>query len=73
MIFAYGLTDPENDDITYHEDRRSSRVLSLRAYTDVPSASKYLQFDSLEFRVTNVTCFSLDNDYLRDACSLIIQ
>ena len=61
LIFAYGLFDPDlspsGNDITYHENRRGSRILSLRAYTAEPLSSEFVDLDSFEFRLDNVRPF----------------
>ncbi|CAF3797725.1 unnamed protein product [Rotaria sp. Silwood1] len=36
LIYAYGLVDPDGD-ITYHEDRRGSRMIPLQSYTNPPT------------------------------------
>ena len=61
MIFAYGLVDPDpsqpNGDITYHENRRGSRIISLQSYAEPPSEDKFIGLDTFEFRVNNVSNF----------------
>ncbi|CAF3621213.1 unnamed protein product [Rotaria sp. Silwood1] len=36
LIYAYGLVDPDGD-ITYHEDRRGSRMIPLQSYANPPT------------------------------------
>ncbi|CAF4453893.1 unnamed protein product [Rotaria sp. Silwood2] len=67
LIFAYGLVDPDlsqpNNDITYHENRRGSRTLPLRSYSNPPSASEFAAFDSVEFRLDNYAVPSQETTY----------
>ncbi|CAF4721008.1 unnamed protein product, partial [Rotaria sp. Silwood1] len=57
LIFAYGLTDPSpsgpNGEISYHENRRDSRALSLRSYADSPSEDTFAELDYFDFRLNN--------------------
>ena len=61
IIFAYGLVDldinrPEMD-ITYHTNRRNTRLIPLRSYADPPAEGKFLGLDTFEFRLNNVRPF----------------
>ncbi len=66
MIFAWGLTDPvtsgQNNDITYHGNRRGEIVIPLLSYSEPPSASKFSGLDTVEFRVNNVSYFIVKFD-----------
>ena len=64
MIFAFGLVDPDGDDITYHEDRRGSRTIPLRSYNDPPSEDKFAGLDTFEWRSNNVN-LSCDDPFSR--------
>ena len=57
MIFAYGLVDPVNGDITYHQNRRGTRTVPLRSYDDPPSIDKFAGLDTVVFRLNNVRIF----------------
>ncbi|CAF1495013.1 unnamed protein product [Rotaria sp. Silwood1] len=67
LIFAYGLDDPDlsqpNNDIIYHANRRGSRTLPLRSYSNPPSASKFATLNSVEFRLDNYVVPSEDTTY----------
>lgn len=58
IIYAYGTVDPDlsklNDDISYHDSRRGSRIIPLRSYGNPPSDEKFSGLDSIEFRLNNV-------------------
>ncbi len=65
MIFAYGLEDlnsnkPDDDDISYHtQDRRGSRIIPLRSYSNPPPEDKFIDLDTFELRLNNVSNFLL--------------
>ncbi len=46
-----------NGDITYHEDRRGSRILPLRSYANPPAEDKFAELEYFDFRFDNVSCF----------------
>ncbi|UJR19902.1 hypothetical protein I4U23_023034 [Adineta vaga] len=57
LIYAYGLVDPDpsrpDGDISYHENRRGTRMIPLRYYIDQASDAKYANFDSFDFRLNH--------------------
>ncbi|CAF2937601.1 unnamed protein product [Rotaria sp. Silwood2] len=57
LIFAYGLADPtpseSNGEISYHENRRGSRALSLRSYADPPTEDIFAGLDYFDFCLNN--------------------
>ena len=63
MIYAYGLEDPVISDgkatITYHGDRRYTRVIPLQSYDNPPSESKFAGLDYYEFHVDNVSSLTI--------------
>ncbi|CAF3199418.1 unnamed protein product [Rotaria sp. Silwood2] len=67
LIFAYGLIDPNigqlDGDISYHENRRGSRIIPLQSYSDPPPESKFAEFDSFEFRMNNYLVPPTDTTY----------
>ncbi|CAF2882697.1 unnamed protein product, partial [Rotaria sp. Silwood2] len=67
VIFAYGLIDPDMfetyGDISYHENRRNSRMIPLRTYANPPSDDKFVEFDYVEFRLDNYRVPSTDTTY----------
>ncbi|CAF1630879.1 unnamed protein product [Rotaria sp. Silwood1] len=52
LIYAYGLVDPDGD-ITYHEDRRGSRMIPLQSYANPPTEDKFADLEYFEFRLNN--------------------
>ncbi len=58
LIFAYGLVDLDlsqsNVDITYHDDRKGTRILPLRSYADQPADEMLVGLDFFDFRFDNV-------------------
>ncbi|CAF3656855.1 unnamed protein product [Rotaria sp. Silwood1] len=67
LIFAYGLTDPDldqpNGDISYHENRRGSRILPLRSYANPPVEAKFAELEYFDFRINNYLVPSNDTTY----------
>jgi hypothetical protein len=63
LIFAWGLVDLDpsgpNSDITYHENRRGELVIHLLSYIEPPSEDKFAELDTVEFRVNNVSYFTV--------------
>ncbi|CAF4835652.1 unnamed protein product [Rotaria sp. Silwood1] len=63
LIFAYGLADPtpseSNDEISYHENRRGSRTLSLRSYADPPTEDIFAGLDYFDFCLNNACHISM--------------
>ena len=55
MIYAYGLADPDQSDITYHESRRGTRMIPLRSYSKPPPEEKFADLDQFELRLNNVS------------------
>ena len=59
MIYAYGLEDPIIVDgkatITYHGDRRYTRVIPLQSYANPPPESKFAGLDHFGYQVNNVS------------------
>ncbi|CAF1240142.1 unnamed protein product, partial [Didymodactylos carnosus] len=57
LIFAYGLADldscPSNVDITYHDNRRGTRILPLRSYADQPGDEMLVGLDFFDLRFDN--------------------
>ncbi|CAF2788355.1 unnamed protein product [Rotaria sp. Silwood2] len=67
LIFAYGLVDLDlcqsNADITYHDNRRGTRILPLRSYADQPAESTLLELETIDFRFNNHVVPSADTTY----------
>ncbi|CAF3465404.1 unnamed protein product [Rotaria socialis] len=67
LIFAYGLDDIDpcqaKVDITYHDDRRGSRILPLRSYADQPADAMLAGLDFVDFRFDNHAVPSADTTY----------
>ncbi len=67
MIYAYGLEDPIIIDgkatITYHGDRRYTRVIPLQSYANPPPDSKFAGLDYFDFQSNNVSSLisTIDN------------
>ncbi len=67
MIYAYGLEDPKIIDgkatITYHGDRRYTRVIPLQSYANPPPDSKFAGLDYFDFQSNNVSSLisTIDN------------
>jgi hypothetical protein len=63
VIFAWGLVDPDpsgpNSDITYHENRRGQLVIPLLSYIEPSSENEFAGLDTVEFRVNNVSYFTV--------------
>jgi hypothetical protein len=59
VIFAYGLIDPDlsgsHDDISYHENRRGTRMIPLRFYGQPPPDEKFAGLDYFDFHPNNVS------------------
>jgi hypothetical protein len=59
VIFAYGLENPDMSSpegiIYYHEDRRGSRIIPLRSYSNPPSEDKFTGLDHIDFQMHNVS------------------
>ncbi|CAF3715798.1 unnamed protein product [Rotaria sp. Silwood1] len=66
LIFAYGLTDLNmarlDDDISYHENRRGSRIIPLQSYSIPPPKSKFAELDTFEWRMNHV-CYNLQTNF----------
>ena len=54
LIFAYGLVDPDID-ITYHEERRGTRILPLRSYSNQPMENIFNHLDFFDLRFEDVS------------------
>ena len=59
LIYAYGPVDPDSSrsaaDINYHEERRGTRILPLRSYSNQATDDKLLaDLDYFDFRLDNV-------------------
>ncbi|CAF3598120.1 unnamed protein product [Rotaria sp. Silwood1] len=67
LIFAYGLVDLDlcqsNVDITYHNDRRGTRMLPLRSYSESPADDMFSGRDFFDFRFDNHLVPSADTTY----------
>ncbi|CAF4663676.1 unnamed protein product, partial [Rotaria sp. Silwood1] len=67
VIFAYGLVDPDlsrqDGDISYHDDRRGTRMIPLQSYGNPPSEDKFAGLDSFEFRLNNYRVPSTETTY----------
>ena len=65
VIFAYGLIDPDlsgsHDDISYHENRRGTRMIPLRFYGQPPPDEKFAGLDYFDFHPNNVSEVSSQN------------
>lgn len=61
MIFAYGLEDPDMSSpegiINYHDQRRGTRMIPLRSYSNPPAEDKFAGLDYVDFRLNNVSNF----------------
>ena len=74
LIFAYGLDDPDMSSpegiISYHGDRRGSRILALRSYGNPPPEEKFAGLDYFDFRSENVNNSIFDHGrILRSHCT----
>jgi hypothetical protein len=73
VIYAYGLEDPVISDgkatITYHENRRYTRVIPLQTYSNPPPESKFAGLDNFTFHANNVSSFIYTIDNCSDAKS----
>ncbi|CAF4012623.1 unnamed protein product [Adineta steineri] len=67
VIFAYGLVDLDlchsNVDMTYHEDRRGTRMLPLLSYKDPPTDDMFAKNDFFDLRFDNHAVPSTDTTY----------
>ncbi|CAF3565153.1 unnamed protein product [Rotaria socialis] len=63
IIYAYGLTDPSVGDISYHQNRRGSRMIPLQSYANPPTENKFADLDYFEFRLNNSIVPSDDTTY----------
>ncbi|CAF3333694.1 unnamed protein product [Rotaria sp. Silwood2] len=67
LIFAYGLVDLDlcqsNVDITYHDNRRGSRILPLRSYVDQPAEDTLLGLETIDLRFNNTTAYPEETGY----------
>ncbi len=54
MIYAYGLNDPDQSEINYHENRRGTRMIPLRSYSQPPSDEQFSGLDYFDLRFNNV-------------------
>jgi hypothetical protein len=62
LIFAWGLVDPDSsNDITYHRNRRGSRVIPLQSYSQPPPQAKLAGLDTIEFRANNVNSYLIES------------
>ncbi|CAF1311005.1 unnamed protein product [Adineta ricciae] len=62
LIFAYGLVDPDID-ITYHEERRGTRILPLRSYSNQPMENIFNQLDFFDLHFEDLMVPSTDTTY----------
>jgi hypothetical protein len=71
VIYAYGLEDPVIIDgkatITYHGDRRYTRVIPLQSYANPPPESKFAGLDYFNVQVNNVSSLICTIDDCSDA------
>ncbi|CAF1402975.1 unnamed protein product, partial [Didymodactylos carnosus] len=67
LIFAYGLVDPDMSQsgglIYYHENRRGSRIIPLRSYSNPPPDSKFSHLDYVEFKLSDQIVPALESSY----------
>ncbi|CAF4017897.1 unnamed protein product [Rotaria sordida] len=67
LIFAYGLVDLDlsrsEDDIMYHESRRSARMLPLRSYSNQPADDMFVGLDFFDFSFENYVVPPTDTTY----------
>ncbi|CAF1205461.1 unnamed protein product [Rotaria magnacalcarata] len=67
LIFAYGIVDLDlyesAVDITYHDDRRGTRILPLRSYADQPTDEMLIGLDFFDFNFNNQVIPSTDTTY----------
>ncbi|CAF3332219.1 unnamed protein product [Rotaria socialis] len=63
IIYAHGLTDPSVGDISYHQNRRGSRMNPLQSYANPPTENKFADLDYFEFRLNNSIVPSDDTTY----------
>ena len=58
LIFAYGLEDPIMSNgkatISYHGNRRITRMIPLQSYGNPPAESKFAGLDYFEFKLNKV-------------------
>ena len=61
VIFAYGLQDPDMSSpvgiISYHENRRGTRIVPLRSYAVPPPEDEFADLDYINFQLSNVSDF----------------
>jgi hypothetical protein len=55
LIYAYGLTDPDESEISYHVSRRGTRMIPLQSYNQPPSDQKLVDLDYFDIRLNNVS------------------
>ena len=59
LICAYGTQDPTivngKTTITYHENRRGSRTIPLRSFTNPPSENAFTGLDYIDFQIDSVS------------------
>ncbi|CAF3793088.1 unnamed protein product [Rotaria sp. Silwood1] len=63
LIYAYGLVDPDESEISYHENRRGTRMIPLQSYSQPPSNDKFAELDYFELRLSNYIVPSNDTTY----------
>ncbi|CAF1258772.1 unnamed protein product, partial [Rotaria sordida] len=63
LIYAYGLVDPDESEINYHETRRGTRMVPLQSYNQPPSDDKFAGLDYFELRLNNYIVPSNDTTY----------
>ncbi|UJR07214.1 hypothetical protein I4U23_011502 [Adineta vaga] len=63
LIYAYGLTDPINSEITYHGTRRGTRIIPLRSYGQPPSEDKFHNMEYFDLQLNNYIIPSDDTTY----------
>ncbi|CAF3997847.1 unnamed protein product [Adineta steineri] len=67
VIFAYGLVDPDlsgsHDDISYHENRRGTKMIPLQFYGQPPPDEKFAELDYFDFHPNNYLIPSTDTTY----------
>lgn len=73
LIFAYGLEDPNMSDgkatISYHGNRRMTRMIPLQSYGNPPAESKFVGLDYFEFKLDKVQS-SILYQHIHSICCL---
>ncbi len=55
LIYAYGLVDLDQSEISYHQNRRGTRMIPLRSYGQPPPDEKFQNLQYFDLRLNNVS------------------